>query len=88
MTARDLAQDIGKRGQLTLDRPGPMTAPVVVVDARESYGRVQWLVEVVGGVGQAWVSVERVTVDPADCQHPSCSLEFGHVGSHDDGSWS
>lgn len=64
MNARELAADIGTRGQLTIDRPGPLTAPVVVVDARESYGRVQWLVEVVGGTGAAWVNVERVKVEP------------------------
>lgn len=60
MTARDLASSIGTRGQLVIDRPGPLTAPVVVVDARESYGRVQWLVEVVGGHGAAWVNSDRV----------------------------
>ena len=63
MSARGLSADIGKRGQLAIERHAPMTAPVVVVDARESYGRVQWLVEVVGGSGAAWVSVDRVKVE-------------------------
>jgi len=35
--------------------------PVEVKDAKQSYGRVRYLVTPVGGAGEAWVDVDRLT---------------------------
>lgn len=57
MTAKDLAQSIGRRGTLTVDS---LTLTVDIRDARQVFGRVDYLVTPVDGGGEQWVSSDRV----------------------------
>lgn len=61
MSAAELARFVGAVGVLDLTASGvPFSVPVVVVDARKVFGRVDFLAEPVGGRGRAWVSGDRV----------------------------
>ena len=66
MTAREIAELLDKRATFTpLSKVPAWTVNVTIVDARESFGSMQVLVEPVSGSGQAWVSAERVKMDGA-----------------------
>ena len=49
----------GEHGFLT-DSKG-LKWPVIVLDTRASFGRVDFLIQPVGGEGQIWVQENRVT---------------------------
>jgi hypothetical protein len=57
MTAAEMAQMIGKPGQLDV---GGMTFLVKIIDVRERYGRTDYLVEPQAGHGQQWKAAESV----------------------------
>ena len=57
MTAAEMAQMIGKPGQLDV---GNMTFLVTILDVRERYGRVDYLVEPQAGHGAAWKSADSI----------------------------
>jgi hypothetical protein len=57
------ARLIGRTGLLRGAAPG-LAVDVEVRDVREVYGRTDYLVIPVAGRGSAWVSAERVTLDP------------------------
>jgi hypothetical protein len=57
MSAQELARIIGKQAMVTI---GGMKAPVTILDAREWFGRTDYLVRVIGGSGQSWVSSGKV----------------------------
>ena len=64
MSARDLARFIGQTGTVTFELS--ITVPVRVLDARQVWNRVDFLVEPVHGTGQRWVSAERVTLEKVE----------------------
>lgn len=59
MTAREAKQLMGKTGSLEL---GGLSVSVKILDVRESYGRVDFLVSPVAGSGQVWKSESNVKV--------------------------
>lgn len=66
MTAQELASYIGRTGRFTT-REG-LTIPVLIGDARESYGRTDLLVMpdangARNSSNQAWISTDRITLD-------------------------
>lgn len=61
MTAAQLAKVIGTTGLLR-SQEGLQVA-VTVTDARESFGRLDYLVAPVAGSGTVWVSSERVSIE-------------------------
>lgn len=62
MTHAQLSQHIGRAGDWILaDRP--LNIRVTVEDARESYGRLQYLIQPVAGRGQTWIDASRVRLD-------------------------
>lgn len=59
MTAREAMQAVGKTGALQL---GPFAVSVKILDVREVYGRVNFLVTPIAGEGQAWKAETSVKV--------------------------
>lgn len=59
MTAREAKQLLGKVGSLDL---GGLSVNVKILDVREAYGRVDFLVEPVAGSGQVWKAESNVKV--------------------------
>ena len=57
--ANELAADIGKTGRVH-DGDG-LTFEVKIIDAKQSYGRLRYLVTPISGTGERWV--ENVTID-------------------------
>jgi hypothetical protein len=62
MTVLELALMVGATG---VARFGDLSVPVVVSDVRLSFGRTDVLVSPVGGSGNQWVDVTRVTLGGA-----------------------
>ena len=61
MTIRQLIATVGQSGLTgTLSVEKSLRVAVRIVDAREVYGRTDYLVEPIQGSGQQWVSSERV----------------------------
>ena len=65
-TAVEMAAKVGRSGRVpvTLGRDTEVLMPVSVKDAKTIFGRLQLLVVPIGGSGEAWVSADRVTLDP------------------------
>lgn len=65
MTAGELFNNLLNR-QAVLSVPsraGTLEVRVRILDARETFGRIDLLVSPVEGSGQAWVSADRVKVE-------------------------
>ncbi len=63
MTARELADLLDKEATFTpLPKVPTWSVQVKIVDARESFGSMQVLVEPVSGSGRAWVDAGRVAI--------------------------
>jgi hypothetical protein len=60
---------VGREGVLTTQRER-LKIRVRIVDARKSYGRVDYLVEAIEGSGRAWVSSKRVRLSRASRGRP------------------
>ena len=60
MSTKELAKYIDREGILRFDFKHGLGVCVKVVDVRESYGRIDVMVEPINGVGQAWVSEGRI----------------------------
>lgn len=58
MTSEELATYVGREGLLSMG--GAIAIEVKSLDARESFGRLDILVEPVAGTGQAWVAESRI----------------------------
>lgn len=56
-----IAAMVGKEATLTTGEG--LKIPVRVLDARQSYGRTEVLVEPVRGTGKAWVTAKRVRLE-------------------------
>lgn len=65
-TSASLGAVIGQTGMLTTYTEG-LKVPVTVKDARQVYGRTDYLVTPIGGSGEKWVEEWRV----ADLQIPT-----------------
>jgi hypothetical protein len=61
LTGFDLADHIGRTGSL---RVGELKIDVRIADARQVWGRLDYLVSPVAGQGAEWVSAERVALTP------------------------
>ena len=61
MTGLQLSKYMGQHGSILIGH-GSITIPVVVRDARKSYGRVDLLLSPRDGQGEAWVDVLRVNL--------------------------
>jgi hypothetical protein len=59
-TSASLGAVIGQTGMLTTYTEG-LKVPVTVKDARQVYGRTDYLISPVGGSGEKWVEQFRVT---------------------------
>lgn len=59
MTTSDAKSYTGRRALCTLEG---LQVPVLILDGRSHFGRVDFLVEPIGGTGEKWVSWDRVTV--------------------------
>ena len=60
MNAKELLLLIGKTGQLVI-RPG-CTTEVKVEDARQVFGRIDYLVKPMAGKGDCWVEAASVVL--------------------------
>jgi hypothetical protein len=64
MTAAELSKNIGKSVSVVAPfrvMPKPIRIKAVIRDARQTYGRVDYLIAV--GDGQAWVNSDAVEID-------------------------
>jgi len=69
MSIRELIARVGQgglTGSLSVEKS--LRVNVRIVDAREAYGRTDYLVEPIAGAGQQWVSAERVSLDSDDSE--------------------
>lgn len=57
MTARELAEMVGKAGTYSVNS---LKIDVVVLDAKQVYGRVDFLIEPKAGSGRIWVASSSV----------------------------
>ena len=68
MTAKEVAALVGQHGQFHIQlgqhRDVPMSFPIVILDARGAVNRTDLYIKSVGGFGRAWVSLDRVALDP------------------------
>ena len=55
MTAHEMAYYIGKKGHISLGEVGNIPVEVWVVDVKESWGTLRFLVRPVAGFGRQWV---------------------------------
>lgn len=64
MTAREMAADIGKTGAVQI---GGFRIPVIVLDVRRVFSRVDFLITPAdpNATGQEWVCADRVNLDAA-----------------------
>lgn len=62
MGIRELAQHIGRRGLLNIEK---LAVEVECLDVKEAFGRVDCLVTPIKGVGQQWVSESRIAWEKA-----------------------
>jgi hypothetical protein len=61
MKLSDIAKKLGKQAYVAFDS---YSIQVLVNDARNSFGRIDYLVSPVSGKGEFWVSSERVSFNP------------------------
>lgn len=59
MTTNELKVNIGKTGTCQFDL---IRGPVLILDTRKVFGRVDYLIQIVGGTNSQWVNSERVAV--------------------------
>jgi hypothetical protein len=59
MSLASVAVNLGKIGQVAFEG---YTLDVKILDARPSFGRIDYMVEPVSGSGTLWISSERLTV--------------------------
>jgi len=57
MNALELSQELGKTKYLRIEQ---FLVPVTVRDGKRAYGNTRYLVDVIGGHGQAWVDSSRL----------------------------
>lgn len=65
MTAREAKELLGKVGSLAvkgIGKAGTLQVDVRIVDVREQFGRVNYLVEPVSGSGTSWRAAHNVRV--------------------------
>ncbi len=62
MTSEELATYVGKVGLLNIG--DSFAVDVKSLDARESFGRLDILIEPVAGVGLKWVAESRISWNP------------------------
>ena len=63
-TANEMKQAIGKQGSLrTADK---ITVDIRILDVKQSYGVVRFLVRPIAGEGMAWVMAERVIINTSN----------------------
>lgn len=60
-TAQELAQNIGKRGQLRVAGT-QLTFEVQILDARNRYGNLDYKVKPMSGEGEAWHEATGVSI--------------------------
>jgi hypothetical protein len=60
MNTAELNSYIGKRGILDM---GAIKINIKIIDARSSFGRIDFYISPESGSGAQWVSKERVTVN-------------------------
>lgn len=63
MTAKELAQYIGKKGWITL---GALRIYVKIEDVRAVYGKIQYQVRPVDEISEGTVWVESVKISPSE----------------------
>ena len=59
MTVKEMSQNIDKVGRVDLEG---LKVQVMVVDARMSYGQMQYQIQPVSGAGAKWVMADRVYI--------------------------
>jgi hypothetical protein len=59
MTAKELAAILGKVGKYSIHG---VVFPVVIMDARKVYGRLDYQVMPLNGSGLAWFAADRITL--------------------------
>lgn len=60
MTARELAQNIGGHGVLSV---AGLRVRVKVLDVRQAFGRIDYLVTPIAGSNEKWVQADGVKLD-------------------------
>ena len=60
-TAQELAQNIGKRGQLRVAGTA-LTFEVQILDARSRYGNLDYKVKPMSGEGEAWHEATGISI--------------------------
>jgi hypothetical protein len=58
---RALKSAVGRTGRIQVSA---MAVRVRVIDTRRAYGRFECLVEPVAGEGRAWMTADKVALDP------------------------
>lgn len=59
MKASEAARYLNRRGLLSIEN-GKLSVPIYTVDVRQSFGRIDVLIQVPDGQGEIWVSEERI----------------------------
>ena len=63
MTVREMAEVVGRECMVKVSiGSDSLLVPASILDARLSYGRMDYRITPSGGSGETWVSAERVTV--------------------------
>lgn len=60
MTAKELQDYVGKTGDWIVNAGAGVSVKVTVMDARQSYGRLDFSVKPVAGTGECWIDSEKV----------------------------
>lgn len=61
MTVLDMAKVIGKPGLFHVDKG--FKVQVIVQDVRQVFGRIDYCIRPVDGIGNLWIDSNRVTVE-------------------------
>lgn len=56
----DLTPYHGKTGQCTFDK---ITVPIVILNSRSLFGRLEFLIQAINGQHSVWVSTARIQFD-------------------------
>jgi len=59
MNVKEMAQCIGQRGLLNITNT-EIRIPVVILNVRQTFGRIDYQVTPIGGDGETWVQSNRV----------------------------
>lgn len=57
---------VGKEGTIALQRPKGISMNVRIVDVKEQYGKLQWLVTPLSGSGSGWVAEDPLKPAPIE----------------------